>query len=378
MVYESRRRRVFVLGASTWRIEEITVDRVVVDARARRARQDAVLEGRQARPPARARPRARRARARARDALARDAADARLRDDAGSTRSRAANLRRVPRRAGARRPARSPTTARSSSNASPTRSATGASASSRRSARGCTRRGRSRSRSGSPRVDLPVQVLWSDDGIIFRLPESLDDDPARRSAARPRRARRARRRAPAEHVAVRVARSARTSARALLLPRRRPGERTPLWQQRQRAADLLEVAPRHPTFPMLLETTRECLRDVFDLPALREVLDRHPVAQGARRPGRDQRASPFAQSLLFGWIAVYMYEGDAPLAERRAAALALDRDLLRDLLGAEELRELLDPGSARRARARAAAARGRAPARATPTTSTTCSPTSAH
>ena len=101
--------------------------------------------------------------------------------------------------------------------------------------------------------------------------------------------------------------------------------------------------PRHPTFPILLETTRECLRDVFDLPALREVLGRPPLAQDPVVPVDTERASPFAQSLLFGWIAVYMYEGDAPLAERRAAALALDRDLLRELLGADELRELLDP-----------------------------------
>ncbi len=133
------------------------------------------------------------------------------------------------------------------------------------------------------------------------------------------------------------------AARALLLPRRRPDRRTPLWQQRQRAADLLQVASRYPDFPILLETTRECLNDVFDLPALREVLT-DLRARRVRMVAVDTpRASPFAQSLLFGWIAVYMYEGDAPLAERRAAALALDRDLLRELLGAEELRELVDP-----------------------------------
>src|SRR5690606_16649244 len=118
------------------------------------------------------------------------------------------------------------------------------------------------------------------------------------------------------------------SARALLLPRRRPDRRTPLWQQRQRAADLLAVAGRYPSFPMLLEATRECLNDVFDLPALREVL-REVRRRKVRVVAVDTpKASPMAQSLLFGWIAVYMYEGDAPLAERRAAALALDRDLL--------------------------------------------------
>jgi ATP-dependent Lhr-like helicase len=129
----------------------------------------------------------------------------------------------------------------------------------------------------------------------------------------------------------------------LLLPRRRPDRRTPLWQQRQRAADLLAVAAKYPTFPILLETSRECLQDVFDVPALREVLGL--VRSRAIRvvPVDTGKASPMASSLLFNWIAAYMYEGDAPLAERRAAALALDRDLLRDLLGAEELRELLDP-----------------------------------
>ncbi|MDE0665627.1 MAG: DEAD/DEAH box helicase, partial [Acidimicrobiaceae bacterium] len=118
----------------------------------------------------------------------------------------------------------------------------------------------------------------------------------------------------------------------------------PLWQQRQRAADLLSVAAKFPSFPILLETTRECLNDVFDLPALvglmTDLRSRRIRMVAVDAP----QASPFAQSLLFSWIAVYMYEGDAPLAERRAAALALDRDLLRDLLGAEELRELLDAG----------------------------------
>ena len=133
------------------------------------------------------------------------------------------------------------------------------------------------------------------------------------------------------------------AARALLLPRRRPDRRTPLWQQRQKAADLLAVAANHPDFPILLETTRECINDVFDLPALREVLTDIRSRRVRMVAVETPRASPFAQSLLFGWIGVYMYEGDAPLAERRAAALALDRDLLRDLLGAEELRELIDP-----------------------------------
>ena len=114
------------------------------------------------------------------------------------------------------------------------------------------------------------------------------------------------------------------AGRALLLPKRRPDRRTPLWQQRQRAADLLATAQNYPDFPILLETVRECINDVFDLPALRKVMtgiqDRTIRVEAVETP----KASPFAQSLLFGWIATYMYEGDAPLAERRAAALALD------------------------------------------------------
>ena len=133
------------------------------------------------------------------------------------------------------------------------------------------------------------------------------------------------------------------AARALLLPRRRPGTRTPLWQQRQRAADLLAVASRYGSFPILVETYREVLSDVFDLPALREVLGGVARREIAVHAWRRSRASPFASSLLFDYVAAYMYDGDAPLAERRAGALTLDRDLLRELLGQEELRELLDP-----------------------------------
>ncbi|MDY7104365.1 MAG: DEAD/DEAH box helicase [Actinomycetota bacterium] len=190
---------------------------------------------------------------------------------------------------------------------------------------------------------VDVELIWSDDGIVLRLPEAVDELPTELLAIDPD---------DLDELVVAhlpatamfASRFRECAARALLLPRRRPDQRTPLWQQRQRAADLLTVAARYPTFPMLLETTRECVNDVFDLPALRELL-RDLRSRRVRMVGVDtQRSSPFAQSLLFGWIAVYMYEGDAPLAERRAAALALDRDLLRDLLGAEELRELLDPG----------------------------------
>ena len=193
------------------------------------------------------------------------------------------------------------------------------------------------------RFGMPVETLWGDDGIVLRLPESADELPVEDLLI-----------APDEVDELVVAALPRTSlfsarfrecaARSLLLPRRRPDQRTPLWQQRQRAADLLAVASKYPQFPVLLETTRECLQDVFDVPALREVL-RDLASRRIRLVSVEtQKASPFAQSLLFAWIASYMYDGDAPLAERRAAALSLDRDLLRELLGAEELRELLDAG----------------------------------
>ncbi|WP_156622951.1 DEAD/DEAH box helicase, partial [Mycobacterium sp. 1164966.3] len=133
------------------------------------------------------------------------------------------------------------------------------------------------------------------------------------------------------------------AARALLLPRRHPGRRSPLWHQRQRAAQLLEVARKYPDFPVVLETVRECLQDVYDVPTLVELMAR--IAQRRVRVVEVETAkpSPFAASLLFGYVGAFMYEGDVPLAERRAAALALDSTLLAELLGRVELRELLDP-----------------------------------
>jgi ATP-dependent helicase Lhr and Lhr-like helicase len=189
---------------------------------------------------------------------------------------------------------------------------------------------------------LDAEVIWSDDGIVLRLPDAVDELTADQLLLDPDEVRDVVV-AQLPSTAMFASRFRECAARALLLPRRRPDRRTPLWQQRQRAADLLAVAAKHPDFPILLEATRECLNDVFDLPALREVLADVRARRIRIVEVDTPRASPFAQSLLFGWIAVYMYEGDAPLAERRAAALALDRDLLRDLLGAEELRELIDP-----------------------------------
>jgi len=194
------------------------------------------------------------------------------------------------------------------------------------------------------RLGLDVQTIYSDDGIAIRMPEgdgSLDGIEALLFPD------------PDEVEDLVVGRVGQTSlfasrfrenaARALLLPRRRPGTRTPLWQQRQRAADLLAVAVRYGSFPILVETYRECLADVFDLPALREVLGGVQRREILVHSVETARASAFASSLLFDYVAAYMYDGDAPLAERRAQALTLDRDLLRELLGQEELRELLDP-----------------------------------
>jgi ATP-dependent Lhr-like helicase len=189
-----------------------------------------------------------------------------------------------------------------------------------------------------------VELMWSDDGIVIRLPEAIEHLPLDDLAIDPDEL--------DDLVVAQLPGSAlfasrfrEAAGRALLIPRRRPDRRTPLWQQRQRSADLLAVAGRYPSFPLMLEATRECLNDVFDLPALRSLLQDIRAGEVRLVAVDTPQASPFAESLLFGWVAVYMYEGDAPLAERRAAALALDRELLADLLGAEELRELLDAGA---------------------------------
>jgi len=200
-----------------------------------------------------------------------------------------------------------------------------------------------RNRLGATWGDEP-EMLWSDDGIVIRLPEAVDELPLDLLRIEPEELEELVV-AALPSTAMFAARFREAAGRALLLPRRRPDRRTPLWQQRQRAADLLRVAARYPAFPLLLETTRECLHDVFDLDALRTLLGDLRNRRVRMVAVDTPKASPFAASLLFGWMAVYLYEGDAPLAERRAAALALDRELLRDLLGTEELRELLDAGA---------------------------------
>jgi len=193
-------------------------------------------------------------------------------------------------------------------------------------------------------LGLEAQSIWSDDGIALHLPDA-DAAPALAElliAAED----------VEELVVQEVGQSAlfgsrfrENAARALLIPRNRPGERTPLWQQRLKAQALLQVARRYPAFPIVLETYRECLQDVFDLPGLRALLGRISTRQVDVVEVETPSASPFAASLLFDYVATYMYEDDTPPAERRAQALSLDRELLRELLGSEELRELLDPGA---------------------------------
>jgi ATP-dependent Lhr-like helicase len=201
--------------------------------------------------------------------------------------------------------------------------------------------------------DLEADAISSDDGIVLHLPDLDADDLESLPSA-------------AELVLIEPdeleqvltaelggsalfgARFRENAGRALLIPRAYPGRRTPLWQQRLKAQNLLEVAKRYTDFPIVLETYRECLKDVLDVPGLEGLLRGLHSREISLVEVETPTASPFASSLLFDYVATYMYEGDTPNAERRAAALSLDRDLLRELLGQEELRELLDPGALER------------------------------
>ena len=193
-------------------------------------------------------------------------------------------------------------------------------------------------------LDVDASVLWSDDGIALHFPDSDAPPPTDQIVLDP------------DEIdelvmgelggtALFGARFRENAARSLLIPRRRPGERTPLWQQRLKAQSLLQVAKKYGSFPVMLETFRECLQDVFDLPALKRLLHGIKTRQIDLVDVESASASPYSSSLLFDYIATYMYEDDTPPAERRAQALSLDRDLLRELLGQEELRDLLDPGA---------------------------------
>ncbi len=196
-------------------------------------------------------------------------------------------------------------------------------------------------------LGLESDAIWSDDGIIVHLPDAEELDPARLTDLVLIEPDELEDRIVAELGASALfgARFRENAARALLIPRARPGRRTPLWQQRLKSQALLEVAKRYGEFPIILETYRECLRDVLDLPGLTDLLTKLHRRELSLVEVETPTASPFASSLLFDYVATYMYEGDTPNAERRAAALSLDRDLLRELLGQEELRDLIDPGA---------------------------------
>nr|WP_244882522.1 ATP-dependent helicase [Gordonia desulfuricans] len=192
-------------------------------------------------------------------------------------------------------------------------------------------------------LGLDGAVTASDDGIIVRLPDTDDTPPgAAVFAVDPDEAEQLITDALAESSMF-ASRFRECAARALLLPRRDPGRRAPLWQQRQRSAQLLAVASRFPDFPIVLEAVRECLQDVYDLPALVDLLRRVATRKVRMVESETQTPSPFAASMLFGYVGAFMYNDDAPLAERRAAALSLDTALLAQLLGRVDLRELLDP-----------------------------------
>jgi ATP-dependent Lhr-like helicase len=193
-------------------------------------------------------------------------------------------------------------------------------------------------------LGLEVQSIWSDDGIALHLPDADAPPPIDDIVISPD---------DVEELVVQEvgqsalfgARFRENAARALLIPRRRPDQRTPLWQQRLKAQGLLQVARKYGSFPVILETYRECLQDVFDLPALKRLLSALRTRELDLVDVETPTASPYSAALLFDYIATYMYEDDTPPAERRAQALSLDRDLLRELLGQEELRDLLDEGA---------------------------------
>ncbi len=190
-------------------------------------------------------------------------------------------------------------------------------------------------------VGIESDAIWSDDGIIVHLPEADEAPSADLVLLEPDELED---RVVAELGASALfgARFRENAGRALLIPRAYPGKRTPLWQQRLKAQSLLEVAKQFRDFPIVLETYRECLRDILDVPGLQDLLTALHRRELSLVEVETPTASPFASSLLFDYVATYMYEGDTPNAERRAAALSLDRDLLRELLGQEELRDLID------------------------------------
>ncbi|MEU6076496.1 ATP-dependent helicase [Micromonospora sp. NPDC047074] len=341
MVYESRVGDVFLLGSSSWRIEEITPDRVLVSPAPGQAAKMPFWKGDQLGRPVEL---GRAIGARVRALLRQDdgAAIAALRagglDDwaAGNLmaylREQRAATRSLP-------DDRTVVVERFRDELGDWRLAVHSVLGARVNGPWALAIGRRL----TERYGLDAQVMPSDDGIVVRLPDTADEPPGADVVV-----------FEPEEIVQLVEESVGTSAlfasrfrecaaRSLLLPRRDPRRRQPLWQQRQRAAQLLDVAREYADFPVTLEAARECLQDVFDQPALAELM-RDLAARKVRLVEVETpQPSPFARSLLFGYVGAFLYEGDAPLAERRAAALALDSTLLGELLGRVDLRELLDP-----------------------------------
>ena len=339
MVYESRAGDVFVLGASSWRIEDITADRVIVSPAPGQAGKMPFWRGDALGRPAEL-GRALGAFVRELGALPEPERQARL-AAAGCDANAAANLLRyldAQRAATAVLPDdRTIVVERFRDAVGDWRLCVHSFAGARvHAAWAQAIRARLRRQ-----LDVEVQVIHGDDGIVIRVPEGETLPSAEAAFVDPE---------EIEELvigevgdsAVFASRFRECAARALLLPKRRPGQRSPLWQQRQRAASLLQVARQFPSFPIVLETYRECLQDVFDLPELTRLL--RDVRSRAVRvvEVETELPSPFASSLQLSYVSAFMYEGDAPLAERRAQALALDRAVLAELMGREELRELLD------------------------------------
>ncbi|MEU1605094.1 ATP-dependent helicase [Micromonospora matsumotoense] len=341
MVYESRIGDVFLLGSSSWRIEEITPDRVLVSPAPGQAARMPFWKGDQlGRPVELGRAIGARVRALVRqdDATALTALRAGGLDDwaAGNLmaylREQQAATRSLP-------DDRTVLVERFRDELGDWRLAVHSVLGARVNGPWALAIGRRL----AERYGVDAQVMPSDDGIVVRLPDTADEPPGADVVV-----------FEPDEIAQLVEESVGTSAlfaarfrecaaRSLLLPRRDPRRRQPLWQQRQRAAQLLDVAREYADFPVTLEAARECLQDVFDQPALAGLMRDLASRRVRLVEVESERPSPFARSLLFGYVGAFLYEGDAPLAERRAAALALDPTLLGELLGRVDLRELLDP-----------------------------------
>ncbi|SCF31253.1 ATP dependent helicase, Lhr family [Micromonospora viridifaciens] len=341
MVYESRVGDVFLLGSSSWRIEEITPDRVLVSPAPGQAARMPFWKGDQLGRPVEL---GRAIGARVRALLRQGDADAVAALRAGGLDDWAAGnlmayLREQQQATRALPDDRTVVVERFRDELGDWRLAVHSVLGARVNGPWALAIGRRL----AERYGVDAQVMPADDGIVVRLPDTADEPPGADVVVfEPDEI--------AQLVEVSVGTSAlfasrfrECAARSLLLPRRDPRRRQPLWQQRQRAAQLLDVAREYADFPVTLEAARECLQDVFDQPALAELM-RDLAARKVRLVEvESERPSPFARSLLFGYVGAFLYEGDAPLAERRAAALALDSGLLGELLGRVDLRELLDP-----------------------------------